>query len=204
MTALVEAIQRHIGPWTLDEFVALGELPAWPRLELIEGSLLLSPHATVGHQRVCMNLSLLFAEPSRRARLEVLSPANVSLPAQVSMPIPDIVVAHYRAFGKQDDLAVDAEDVALLVEVESPSTRGRDRLLKPDLYARGGLAHYWRVELAPGHGPVVYRYALHGDAYRLLGRTPAGEQLVATEPFPVQFDPADLITTPREEDPVPL
>ncbi|NAZ85445.1 Uma2 family endonuclease [Kineococcus indalonis] len=54
----------------------------------------------------------------------------------------------------------DPSDVLLAVEVESPSTRSADRLLKRDLYAQWKLPHYWvvdpeartltRLALAPG------------------------------------------------------
>ncbi|SCG74694.1 Uma2 family endonuclease [Micromonospora humi] len=48
----------------------------------------------------------------------------------------------------RDGLWLHAADVALVVEIESPSSRRYDRLIKPTLYAEAGIPHYWRVERA--------------------------------------------------------
>ncbi len=45
----------------------------------------------------------------------------------------------------------DPSDVLLVVEVESPSTRSVDRLLKRDLYAQWRISDYWVVDPRPAH-----------------------------------------------------
>ncbi|MGR6998893.1 Uma2 family endonuclease [Yinghuangia aomiensis] len=47
-----------------------------------------------------------------------------------------------------------ADDVVLVVEIASPSTRVADRKMKPSLYAAAGIPHYWRLELEPCPAPL--------------------------------------------------
>jgi Uma2 family endonuclease len=184
------ALDDHVGPWSFEAFVELGELPSWPRVELIEGSLLVSPHATVRHQQVCGELHFLIRLAIAGLPLRVYSPANLAIPSLTSMPIPDVVVAHVD---DNPGLAVAAEQALLLVEVESPSTRFHDRVTKAHVYAKAGIAHYWRVELPEAGDPVVCRHELEGDIYRLVEQVAAGQTLSVTEPFAVRFDPGSLI-----------
>lgn len=196
-SALAAFTEDHPRPWTTAEWLALGELPAWPRLELIDGSLHLSPHATLDHQRVCTRLARLLGEaiglhaarPGEHT-LEVFTPANVVLDG-TSAVIPDVVVCR----GGLTGLAARAEDVLLVCEVESPSTRRIDRMVKAEAYAQAGISHYWRVELGTA-GPIVCRYVLSRAraAYELAGTTGPGQTFTAALPGAarVDFDPADL------------
>lgn len=192
MTALAQLLDGHPQPWTAEEWLGLGELPAWPRIELIDGSLYVSPYAVLAHQRACARLARLLDGAIAGHPLEVFSPANVQLSAE-SAVIPDVVVCRAGLTG----LAAAAADVVLVAEVESPSTRAIDRLVKPAAYARAGINRYWRVELDGPDGPVVCRYGRDGDVYVLSERVPAGSRLVAAfDPrlpgIRVQFDPAAL------------
>ena len=76
--------------------------------------------------------------------------------------IPDLVVCE----PPDDDAAsMTASAVALVVEVESPSTRKIDRFEKPTAYATAGIAAYWRVEVVKHRPPVMFCYELDNGVY---------------------------------------
>ena len=83
--------------------------------------------------------------------------------------------------------------MVLAVEVESPSSRTNDRVVKPVEYAAAGVEHYWRV--VPDDGPllVVHRLDPSTGAYRVVGEFRGDEEAVLDEPFPVRLRPADLL-----------
>ena len=61
--------------------------------------------------------------------------------------------------------SVDVANVALVVEIVSPSTKKSDRLEKPAALAAAGVPAYWRVEIDGADGPLVYCHRLNGDVY---------------------------------------
>ncbi|WP_159425023.1 Uma2 family endonuclease [Streptomyces sp. TLI_053] len=82
-----------------------------------------------------------------------------------------------------------AHDIAVAIEIASPSTRVADKKTKPSLYAAAGIPHYWRIELEPaprlclGHlerGLYVDRLVQVGATARL------------DDPFTLSLDPARL------------
>jgi Uma2 family endonuclease len=81
------------------------------------------------------------------------------------------------------------EQVVIAVEVVSPGTKKRDRLVKPGSYAAAGITHYWRIEQDPVH---VYAYELDGDGeYRLIADSDT--ELVLERPLPIRL-PIGAIT----------
>ncbi|WP_325098757.1 hypothetical protein [Nocardia gipuzkoensis] len=72
----------------------------------------------------------------------------------------------------------------------SAESRTRDRERKPQLYARAGIAHFWRVENVDGR-PVVYVYELDPatKAYALTGIH--HDRLKLTVPFDMDIDLTD-------------
>ncbi|GAB3216262.1 Uma2 family endonuclease [Kineococcus gypseus] len=130
-----------------------------PRMELVDGSLHVTPLGDLRHQRL---VALLAHRLTDLAPLEwvVLPGANLLRRAATDrLLIPDVVVVAEEAVA-EGGVYADPSDVLLVVEVESPSTRSVDRLLKRELYAQWKVPHYWvvdpeartltRLELGPG------------------------------------------------------
>lgn len=79
-----------------------------------------------------------------------------------------------------------AEHIALVVEVESASTRMNDRNSKRVIYAEAGIPSYWRVEDTKS-GWVIVVYELAGDGYKQLHRLEPGQSASLTQPFPLEL-----------------
>jgi Uma2 family endonuclease len=146
---------------TLDDLRAL---PPETRAELIGGDIFMSPTPNLRHQRIVANLyrSLDAHVRSRRLGEVFLSPIDVIL-APDAVAEPDIV---FVSSARRSILRQWIEGVPdLAIEVLSPSTNVRDRVVKRDLYARHGVPEYWivdpdarTVEILKLSGPA---YALH-------------------------------------------
>jgi Uma2 family endonuclease len=156
------------------------------RYELIDGVVHVSPSPTDEHQEAAgvlwMRLRSM-APPGFRATQGV-----GVITAPDGFLIPDVLVVRGDQVRKRGNFP--AAEVVLAVEVVSPSTRSIDRWHKPKLYAAAGIPFFWRVELDPLHA-VAYQLAGDGD-YAEVTRAEAGNLLRLSEPFGVEFDPADL------------
>jgi Uma2 family endonuclease len=168
----VDPILDHHGPWTEEDYLALPEQDGW-RVELIDGSLLVSPVGDGQHQklgfRLCRELEFLLSED-----VEVLHEANVRL-AGGRIVVPDVVVTT----NLDEPLIYDAADVLLTAEVVSPSGKARDRIIKPGLYAPAGIRWYLLVERDNGLELVLHR--LKNGTYVEHSRATEGRRLLLPE-----------------------
>ncbi len=129
---------------TTSRVMTIDDLPAeevGTRHELIDGGLLVTPDPTVNHQVIVSQVigGLVAQEPSAF----VLPGANVIV-GEATLLIPDVVVIT-EAAARRGELGVAPADLLLVVEVESPATRRRDRTLKRELYAEWNVP-YWLVD----------------------------------------------------------
>jgi Uma2 family endonuclease len=182
-------VLEHAGPWTEQDYLAL---PAdRQRIELLDGSLLVSPSAGYRHQRLSFQLcyALAVAAP---ADLEVLEAINVRV-APGRILIPDLAVV--RTPGVDHTVAEPAE-VVLVVEITSPGNAVVDRALKPEFYAQAGIPHYLLIELGAGP-PSAIVFGLRRSQYVPVRRVEAGQRLRLDDPFDVNVDLATLVTAVR-------
>jgi Uma2 family endonuclease len=107
-----------------------------------------------------------------------------------SVLVPDLLVAEQEAVLQDRSGILDPDAIRLVVEIVSPASATVDRLTKPALYARAGIAHLWRVELEEGSA-VVLRPG-EGGEYALRGVARRGGPLPLDTPFPLRLDPAAL------------
>jgi Uma2 family endonuclease len=149
-----------------------------PRVELSDGVLLLVPPPTGGHQKINYRLVAWF-ERHLPEDLEALFAVGVVIGFQNTLE-PDIAVL--RKPVQYEHHYYPASQTVLAVEIVSPSTRRRDRLEKPSLYAAAGVPHYWRIEQNPLH---VFAYELVDGHYEPAGD--ATEELVLSAPFEIKL-----------------
>lgn len=157
--------------------------------ELIDGSLVFVGPQKDFHTTM---LDLLVAGTRRTAPAEyrVRREMSVILDSK-QRPEPDMIVLRAEALRGPDVSAYRAEDVVLAAEVVSPDSEIRDRERKPQLYARAGIPHFWRVENNEGR-PTVYVYELDPatSTYALTGIH--HDKLVLTVPFTIEIDLTEI------------
>ncbi|MCW2620678.1 MAG: hypothetical protein JWL64_280 [Frankiales bacterium] len=174
----------HPAPWTVDDLHALPE--DGMRHELLDGTLLVNPLPSIGHQLAAARLSTALAAAAGEA-YEVLEAVGVLLPA--GLLVPDVVVAHAPAVHR-GGRELRAADVVAVVEIVSPSSRTQDRSWKPEAYAEAGIATYLRVELDE---PAVFAFTLvdarYSEEHVLRGSTSRELHV----PFAISLAATDLV-----------
>lgn len=188
MTAPAYHGQPHPQPYTADEVLS------WPedgiRHEVFDGSLYVSPHASMNHQLLLSRL-IRALDPALPAGWEILAPANLRL-SPARLVVPDLLVLSHV---DRRAVAADPADVRLIVEVVSSGNASIDRMVKPSLYAEAGIEHFWLFDdLAAADGPSVRMFRLplrHRAAYPF-----AAEQrgvVVVADPFQATIDLGGLL-----------
>lgn len=176
----------HSGPWTEADFDAL---PEGSRVELLDGTLLVSSRPRVRHQQLTMHLSAIL-HAARLPGWQVAPEVEVRL-ARDRIFVPDVSVLD--ASVGPDDVVIDAEHVGLVVEIASPSTVMLDRHVKTRAYAEARIPRLLRVEFS-ADGPVAELLALDdAGGYRTAQRAEPGETVRIDHPFPVEVDLAALL-----------
>lgn len=170
--------------WTIAE---LDDLPEdGRRFELAGGWLLVSPMARRRHQWGCTTLGELLRSACPPHLAVFGLPINVDDPDATHFE-PDLTVV------RREFALVENGDLPLLaVEVRSPSTAGRDAVLKRREYARLGIASYWLLDVDV---PSLRVLELTGGDYVEVAHAVGDEPVTVTRPFPVTVVPADLLRT---------
>lgn len=138
--------------WTPDEVRQLQDASRpWPRYELIDGELLVTPAPRPVHQTAAAAL-LVELWPYVKAHhlgRALLSPAAIALD-QRSVLQPDVFVVPRGQLGSSGGPEPTWREVTgllLAVEIVSPSSARQDHRVKRRYYQRHGVPEYWIVDL---------------------------------------------------------
>ncbi|MET0493639.1 MAG: Uma2 family endonuclease [Actinoplanes sp.] len=180
----------HLGPWNEVDFFAIGETT--DRIELLDGSLLVSPAEGLRHQRLSMRLGIAMEGATSPAGLSIYRAMRVRLrPGRVV--VPDLVVVADADADDFDADIIDHDQLVLVVEIVSAGSAGMDRLVKMQLYAAAGIGSYLLAEPESADEVSLRLFRLQGEHYVEHAAAKAGEVLSVDEPFPFVLDTAALL-----------
>jgi Uma2 family endonuclease len=182
-TTVLTELFNHRQPVTESEFLAFDETS--DRIELIDGSLLVSPGPTTRHQRILQQLFITTHDAAKAVGLDVDLGLNVRLHTD-RIFIPDLVIS---SGVDSPELIIDAAKVRLVCEVLSPFNSSTDKVVKMLFYALAGIQWYLLIEQETC---TLRLYQLVGAAYKEHSVTRPGEILHLTDPIAISIDPADL------------
>jgi Uma2 family endonuclease len=197
MTALPQPASAGMfdHPLTVADYLALPE-DSNARLELQEGSVVMSPRPAFRHQK-CINKMFSQLDGQISDDLDMASEVEVDLklvpdthPGTVR--VPDLVVVH-RAAAERLDIdggPLQPDEVVLAVEVLSPGSRRTDSVIKHSEYADAGIGHYWIVDL--DEGPSLTAHHLGGE-FGYVGAEPVKGVFETDTPFPARVDLTQLV-----------
>jgi Uma2 family endonuclease len=181
---MTAAVFDHDGPWTEEEYLALGETQQ--RVELFDGSLHVTPAPTPRHQRISRKLGNVLEAAAEAVGLELLEAVNVRLrPGRI--PIPDLVITNPVDL---DEVIIEADEVRLVCEIISPSNAATDKVLKMHYYAAAGIEWYLLIEQDTG---ALRLYRRRGSHHTEHSTTKRGETLELGEPVRATIRPEDLV-----------
>jgi Uma2 family endonuclease len=125
--------------YTVDDLHALPD--DGPRYELIDGSIIVSPSATIDHNTIGRWIANGLEESAPDGY--VFGTDQSTTIDDYNEPRPNVVVARTTQLRRTP---FPIEHALLVVEVVSPSSVLRDLETKRALYARAGVPSYWLIE----------------------------------------------------------
>jgi Uma2 family endonuclease len=184
MTAALSDMPPTDG-WTVDDLDTLPEDGV--RRELIDGALHVSPSPTSIHQVLAMRLGVAL-EQTCPDHLFVSQSNDVQLSPR-RLFIPDVLVTTFEAARRRAG-SFTADEVVLAVEIVSPGSQSMDRVLKPALYAKAGIPHYWLIETDGDITVQTYRLDGKAEVYEPSGSFT--DVIRAGQPWPIEIPIARL------------
>jgi Uma2 family endonuclease len=185
------AVRRH---WTTANVRALiDESPtAWPRYELIDGELLVTPSPGSSHGTAVTELTAILFDYLRRERVGVLflSPSDLELrPGTITQPDLFIVPVGNEPPEWGEGGWSDVGSLLLAIEIISPSSVRTDRITKRDYYLDVGVPDYFIVDV---DARIIEWWTQRQDTPRVLRDElawhPIGAQTALTIRLPEFFD----------------
>lgn len=128
--------------WTVDEYYELPE--DGNQYEIVSGKLELKPSPTTTHQRISKQLEWILLDSCRNDFILMSAPVDVVL-SDTETRQPDILMIHRsREEIIKERAVVGPPD--LVIEIISPNSAKRDRIMKKESYEHFGVPEYWIVD----------------------------------------------------------
>lgn len=185
------AVRRH---WTSQAVRALIEASPshWPRYELLDGELVVTPSPGFPHQTLVGELYLVLAEYLRREPVGAvfIAPADLELRrGNITQPDLFIVPPGCAPSAGPELLWSDIELLSVAIEVLSPTSVRTDRVTKREYYLDVGVPLYLVVDF---DARMIEEWTADRDTPRVLREKlvwhPAGAKDPLTISLPELFD----------------
>lgn len=168
------------------------EWPPGSRVELIDGELVVSPTGSVSHSGAVSALIYQLVDLARKRDWVMHTSLTAHIPATRERLIPDLMIAP-KDSPPLTEWELLAPGVLLAAEVVSPSSRRRDRELKPRAYSQGGIPLYLLIDRF-ATPPAVTLFSQPTEAgYGKRQVAAAGEALRLPKPFGIALDTTRLL-----------
>lgn len=128
----------------------MDESRSWPRYELLDGELLVTPAPGWHHQMAIQLLTRLLADYCDREPIGIVvnSPSDLELePGTITQPDVFVVPNSLLPVAEEHMGWDRVKALVLAVEVISPSSVRTDRVRKREFYLDAGVPEYWVVDL---------------------------------------------------------
>lgn len=180
MTAVLSRVDPHLlerRDLTVDD---LADLPEDLRYELIDGRLVLAPHANLTHQLISKNIGFAI---DQRCPEEFVVNIEQALFLEPHVELrPDVVILPEAA----PETFIPADAALLVVEVISKSSRNTDRKDKLAHYAGAGIPFYWIID--PLAERVTFtQFSLHSNG-RYVEMKQTDECVTVNVPWEITLD----------------
>jgi Uma2 family endonuclease len=182
-----DPVRQTHADYTVEDVLNLPEDA--PRVELVDGVMVVVPSPSIGHQNIG---NLLWSWLYRNAPKTFLPVTAIGVMVSPKDTFePDLVLVKQQRPGTVDTKRhyLSPDEVAIVVEVVSPGTGQRDRYLKPGGYADAGIPYFWRIEQDPRVRVFAYRLSDDG-IYDLMAQST--ELLEISEPFEIKLQIAEI------------
>ncbi|WP_344891978.1 Uma2 family endonuclease [Actinomadura meridiana] len=187
-------------PITWETFLGLDQ-DVQRDLEIVDGVPVPREERTREHQKVGARLAQALEQAAAHPTENYETDTQVDVLLWQAPPTarkPDVVLHHH--IPASTHLA--AEHAVVVAEVQSTSSRRRDRVHKMSDYADAGIPHYWLVTFDKIGALSIERYAspLGSHRYTQIGTTHRDMGPVAvtvTDPFPMEILWEHLEVAPR-------
>ncbi|PRW62786.1 hypothetical protein CEP50_13720 [Actinopolyspora mortivallis] len=177
-------------PELADRYLPIPGIPP-AKYECQEGHLIVTPYGGSANAYAAYRILTLMEPRARQLGRRVYPTLNVRL--GISRWIqPDFAVLGQPARGR---VWIPSESVLLVGECVSPSSRTAERIDKPAMCAEAGIEYFMRVQVSysKGHAEVVLRRLGEDGTYEVHAKALAGSTFETELPFPLSFDPAELL-----------
>lgn len=164
------------------------EVPDGYRVEIVDGSIFVSPTPQKSHAKIIRTVRRTIGPVLEKGALD-LENVTVEISATGERYIPDLLVFPDSA-APDDEWLLGAEHCLLAVEVTSPNNPEIDRLKKPRGYASAGVPLYLLVDAV--HQSVTLFSLPRGNVYHGQSTVDFGEKIHLPEPFDVAIDTAEF------------
>ncbi|WP_245183512.1 Uma2 family endonuclease [Lentibacillus salicampi] len=142
--------------WSVDDYYQLPE--DGNQYEIVNSILELKPSPTTTHQRISHRLERILTDSCDNDYITIHSPIDVIL-SDIETRQPDILMIHRsREHIIAEHAIVGLPD--LMVEILSPNSANRDRIMKKESYAWFGVPEYWIVDFK---NEAIEQYVLEND-----------------------------------------